>query len=47
MIMSRNVIYTNPENILEADVVEMNLDTKNTKVFMYKSNEKVNIKSKN
>jgi hypothetical protein len=25
----------------------MNLDTKNTKVFMYKSNEKINIKSKN
>jgi len=47
MIMSRNVIYTNSENILEADVIEMNLDTKNTKVFMYKSNEKVNIKSKN
>lgn len=47
MIMSRNVIYSNPENILEADVIEMNLDTKNTKVFMYKSNEKVNIKSKN
>ena len=47
MIMSKNVIYTNPENILKADVVEMNLDTKNTKVFMYKSNEKVNIKSKN
>ena len=47
MIMSRNVIYTNPKNILEADVIEMNLDTKNTKVFMYKSNEKVNIKSKN
>ena len=47
MIMSRNVIYTSSENILEADVIEMNLDTKNTKVFMYKSNEKVNIKSKN
>ena len=47
MIMSKNVIYTNPENILKADVIEMNLDTKNTKVFMYKNNEKVNIKSKN
>jgi len=47
MIMSKNVVYTNPENILKADVIEMNLDTKNTKVFMYKSNEKVNIKSKN
>jgi len=47
IIMSRNVIYTNPENILEGDVIEMNLDTKNTKVFMYKSNEKVHIKSKN
>ena len=47
MIISRNVIYSNFENILEADVVEMDLNTKDTKVFMYKDNEKVNIKNKN
>ena len=47
MIISRNVIYTNFENILKADVVEMDLSTKDTKVFMYKDNEKVNIKNKN
>ena len=47
MIISRNVIYSNFENILEADVVEMDLSTKDTKVFMYKENEKVNIKNKN
>ena len=46
MIISRNVVYSNFENILEADVVEMDLSTKDTKVFMYKDNEKVNIKSK-
>ena len=46
MIISRNVIYTNLENILEADVVEMNIDTKDTKIFMHINNEKVNIKSK-
>ena len=47
MIVSRNVVYTNLENVLKADVVEMNLKTKDTKIFMYKNNEKVNIKNKN
>jgi len=46
MIISRNVVYTNLENILKADVMEMNIDTKDTKIFMYKNKEKVNIKSK-
>ena len=46
MIISRNVFYTNLENILKADVIEMNIDTKDTRIFMYKNKEKVNIKSK-
>jgi LPS export ABC transporter protein LptC len=46
MIISRNVIYTNLENVLKADVIEMNISNKDTKIFMYKNNEKVNIKSK-
>ena len=46
MIISRNVIYTNLENILKADVIEINIRTKDTKIFMYQNNEKVNIKSK-
>ena len=46
MIISRNVVYTNLENILKADVIEINVTTKDTKIFMYKDNEKVNIKSK-
>lgn len=46
MIISKNVIYTNLENILKADVIEMNIDTKDTKIFMHKNNQKVNIKSK-
>tara|TARA_B110000238_G_C15788339_1_gene294869 strand:- start:22 stop:522 length:501 start_codon:yes stop_codon:yes gene_type:complete len=46
LIVSRNVIYTNNENILKTDVIEVNIDTKDTKIFMYNSNEKVNIKSK-
>ena len=46
MIISRNVIYTNLENILKADVVEIDITTKDTKIFMFKNNEKVNIKSK-
>lgn len=46
MIISRNVIYTNLKNILKADVVEINIKTKDTKIFMYDKKEKVNIKSK-
>ena len=46
MIISKNVVYMNLENILKADVIEMNIDTKDTKIFMHKNNEKVNIKSK-
>ena len=46
MIISRKVVYTNLENILKADVVEINITTKDTKIFMYKDNKKVNIKSK-
>ena len=46
MIISNNVIYTNPENILNADVMEINLKTKDTKIFMYEKNKQVNIKNK-
>ena len=47
LIISKNVVYTNPENILKADVIELNTITKDTKIFMYNSNEKVNIESLN
>tara|TARA_B100001093_G_C26551761_1_gene894770 strand:+ start:128 stop:706 length:579 start_codon:yes stop_codon:yes gene_type:complete len=47
LIISKNVIYTNLENILKADVVELNTITKDTKIFMYNSNEKVVIESLN
>lgn len=47
LIISKNVVYTNPENILKADVIELNTITKDTKIFMYNTNEKVNIQSLN
>ena len=46
LIISRNVIYKNNENILKTDVIEVDINTKDTKIFMYNSNEKVNIKNK-
>jgi hypothetical protein len=46
LIISRNVVYTNLENILIADVMEMDVETKDTKIFMYENNKKVNIRSK-
>jgi len=47
MTISENVIYTNDENILKADICEINIKTKDTKVFMYEDYKKVNIQSKN
>ncbi len=46
MIISKDVIYTNLENIMIADVIEMNIETKDTKIFMYEKSKKVNIKNK-
>ena len=47
LIISKNVVYTNPNNILKADVIELDTITKDTKIFMYNSTDKVNIKSQN
>tara|TARA_B100001121_G_scaffold310359_1_gene340926 strand:- start:1663 stop:2250 length:588 start_codon:yes stop_codon:yes gene_type:complete len=47
MIISGKVIYNSLENILEADVVEINIKTKDTKIFMYENKKKVNIRSIN
>ncbi len=46
MIISRNIVFTNLENILKGDVVEINIETKDTKIFMYEKEKKVNIKNK-
>lgn len=46
MIISKKVVYTNLKNILKADVVEINIETKDTKIFMYENGKSVNIKSK-
>ena len=47
MVISRNVVYTNLENILKTDVIEIDINTKDTKIFMYDNKQKVNIKSLN
>ena len=47
LIISKNVVYTNPTNILKADVVELDTITKDIKIFMHNSKDKVNIESRN
>ncbi len=47
LIISKNVVYTNPNNILKADVIQLDTITKDTKVFMHNSKDKVNIESRN
>ena len=47
MVIYRNVVYTNNENILKTDVVEIDIKTKDTKIFMYDEKNKVNVKNIN
>ena len=47
MIISKNVIMKNEKSSLLADVIEVNIETKNIKMFMYEENKKINIKSIN
>jgi hypothetical protein len=47
MIVTGDVIYTNTDNILKADVMEINLTTKDIKIFMHTEDKKVNVKSLN
>ena len=47
MIISQDVVYTDAINTLKTDVIEINIDTKDTKFFMYDKNNKVSLKRKN
>ena len=47
MIISRDVILENKKNSLQADVIEVNLKTRDMKIFMYEEDKKVNFKSLN
>ena len=47
MIISRDVILENKKNSLQADVIEVNLNTRDMKIFMYEEDKKVNINSLN
>ena len=45
LIISKNVVYLNQKNLLRADVVEINISTKDAKIFMYEEEKRVKIKS--
>ena len=47
MIISKNVTLTNLNNTIKTDVVELNIKTKDTKIYMYDKNKKVSIERKN
>jgi len=46
LIISKNVVYTDKENTLSTDVVEIDIENKNTKFFMLDKSNKINLKSK-
>ena len=45
MFISKNVIYTKEEHTMKSDVIEVDIRTKDTRVFMYKKDNKVNVKN--
>ena len=47
MIISKKVSFKNEKNSLEADVIEVNIKTRDVKIFMYEENKKINIQSIN
>ena len=47
MIISKNVILENDKSSLKADVIEVNIKSRDIKIFMYEENKKVNIKLMN
>ena len=46
MTISKKVTYSNLNNILKADVIEVDIESKNTRIFMYEKDKKVKIKNK-
>ena len=47
MTISKNVIYSNLKSILRADVVEINIITKDVQIYMHEDLKKVKIETKN
>ena len=47
MTITKNVVYSNKDNLLKADAVEFNTNTKKVNIFMYDNSKKVKITSKN
>ena len=47
MIVSKDVTIKNNKNSLSADVIEVNIETKDLKIFMYEEDKKVNFKRMN
>ena len=47
MMISKNVTLENDKNSLQADVIEVNIEKRDIKIFMYEETKKVNIKKLN
>ena len=45
MLISRHVIVKNKTDSLHADVIEIDIEKNDIKIFMYEENKKVNMKS--
>lgn len=47
IFMKNNIIFKNSDSILKADAIEINTKSKNTKIYMYNSDKKINIQKFN
>ena len=46
MIISKNVIYTDQNNILKTDVIEINIKTRDFKFLMFDKENKIQLTNK-
>ena len=46
MIISKNVIYTDQNNILKTDVIEINIKTRDFKFLMFDKENKIELTNK-
>ena len=46
MTMTKNVVYSNNGSLLKADVVDLNINTKDVNIFMHDSSKKIKIINK-
>lgn len=47
LFMEKNIFFKNSDSIIKADAIEINIKSKDSKIYMYNNNKKINIQKFN